>query len=141
MQHEVRVHIDAPADIVWLVLSDVERWPDWTASVRSVRLLDPPLAVGSRVHIRQPKLPAVTWHVTHVDPGRSFTWRSRSPGADAHGRHTVIDNGDGSATAVVGITQTGPVGTLVALLARRLTKRYVALEAVGLKAHSEASAD
>lgn len=136
MDHEVRIDIAAPADRVWSVLSDVERWPEWTASVRSVELLDGTLAVGNRVRIRQPRFPTVVWEVTEVVPNRSFTWRSRGPGADALGSHTVIDNGDRS-TAVLSISQTGVLGTLVALLSRPLTKRYVALEAAGLKQRSE----
>jgi uncharacterized protein YndB with AHSA1/START domain len=137
MDHEVRIDIAAPAARVWSVLSDVERWPEWTASVRSVELLDGTLAVGNRVRIRQPRFPTVVWEVTEVVPNRSFTWRSRGPGADAIGSHAVADNGDGSSTAVLGISQTGLLGTLVALLSRPLTKRYVALEAAGLKQRSE----
>jgi uncharacterized membrane protein len=137
MHHEVHIAIEAEPETVWAILSDVERWPRWTASVRSVELLDGALEEGGRVRIRQPRFPAVTWEVTSVEPGRSFTWRSRSPGADAIGRHAIIDDGDGSSSAVLSISQTGPIGTLVALLSRRLTKRYVALEAQGLKEQSE----
>lgn len=139
MQHEVHIDIDADPETVWAVLSDVERWPEWTRSVRSVELLDGTLEEGNRVRIRQPKFPTVVWEVTSLDPGRSFTWHSRSAGADALGSHAVIDNGDGSTTAILGISQTGPIGTLVALLSRRLTKRYVAFEAEGLKQRSELS--
>lgn len=47
------------------------------------------------------------------------------------------DNDDGSTTAVLALSQTGLIGTLVALVSRRITKRYVALEAAGLKERSE----
>ena len=77
------------------------------------------------------------WTIIGVEPGVSFSWRSRRPGADAVARHGVIDNDDGTSTAVLALTQTGLLGTLVALASRRLTKRYVALEAAGLKERSE----
>jgi uncharacterized membrane protein len=44
---EDSVEIDAPAQLVWEVFSDVERWPEWTASVTSLVAQDGAgLAVG-----------------------------------------------------------------------------------------------
>jgi hypothetical protein len=40
-------------------------------------------------------------------------------------------------THILALTQTGLIGTLVAIAGRRITKRYVALEAAGLKERSE----
>ena len=137
MNHEERIEINAPAATVWATMADVEHWPDWTPSVRAVELLDDEFTAGTRVRIKQPKFPRVVWVVVDVQPGESFSWRTASLGSKAVGRHCVIDNGDATSTAVLGITQTGPVGTLVALASRRLTKRYVALEASGLKERSE----
>lgn len=137
MNHEVSIDINASPEVVWATLIDVERWPEWTASVRSVELLDGTLVVGSRVRIQQPKFPELVWTVTELEPGASFTWNSRSPGSDAVARHTVIAKADGTSTAVLAVTQTGLFGTLVAFAARRITKRYVALEAAGLKRRSE----
>ena len=84
------IDIDAPSQVVWAVVSDVERWPEWTASVSSVRRSRTgPLAVGERVVVAQPRL-------------------------------------------------RGPAARLVGALLERITRRYVRMEAEGLKARSEA---
>jgi uncharacterized protein YndB with AHSA1/START domain len=135
MQHQVTTTIAAPADRVWAILSDVERWPKWTASVTSVEL-DGPLAVGAKAKIRQPKLPVTTWTVTEVVPGRSFTWEAKAPGSHATGWHEVTPTNDTSCEVRLAIEQAGPLGAVVGLLYRGLTKRYVQMESDGLTAES-----
>ena len=130
--------IDAPAKVVWDVFSDVERWPDWTASVTRLVALDGPgLDVGKRFEIKQPRMPKLVWEVTEVTPGQSWTWVQRSPGGLTVARHDVIAESDGSTRVRQSIDQRGPIGLLVGLLMRRMTKRYLNLEAAGLKARSE----
>ena len=135
------IEIAAPADVVWQVYSDVERWPEWTRSVSSVRLLEgAPLAVGSVAEIRQPKLPKLRWTVTELAPPRSWAWTSVSPGSRAVGRHEVTALGPSRARADLSIEQAGPLGALVGRLIVGLTRRYLAMEAAGLKSASEARA-
>jgi len=138
MRFEDSAVIAAPASTVWEVYSDVEHWPELTESVTSVELLDPgPLRVGSRARIRQPRLPVAEWTVTEIDPGRSFTWVARGPGVRTTGTHVVEPHGDGArATAI--LVQGGPLGPVVGLLTKGLTKRYLAMEIAGLKARAEA---
>ena len=84
------ISIDAPPTLVWRVFSDVERWPDWTASVTSLKALDGPgLAVGKRFEIKQPRLPKLVWEVTALDEGTSWTWEQRSPGGRTIARPRV----------------------------------------------------
>jgi uncharacterized protein YndB with AHSA1/START domain len=135
MHTEVRFPVRAPAARVWSVLSDVERWPTWTASVTEV-VLDGPLQVGARARVRQPRLPTVAWTVTEVVPGRSFTWESTAPGSRAVGEHEITPTGEDGCEVRLRLEQTGPVGSLVGLLYRRLTRRYVQMEAEGLAAES-----
>jgi uncharacterized membrane protein len=132
------VEIDAPATVVWDVYSDVERWPEWTASVTRLVALDGPgIAVGKRFEIKQPRMPRLVWEVTDLTPGASWTWVQHSPGGLTSARHDVIAESEGRTKVRMQIDQRGPVGALVGLLMRGMTKRYLELEAAGLKARSE----
>jgi uncharacterized protein YndB with AHSA1/START domain len=140
-QLRTHVEINAPAERVWRIMFDVERWHEWTPSIRSITLLDPgPLAPGTRARIRQPKFPPVVWRVTEVDPGRSFSWESRSPGMTVTGRHSVEPAGAGS-RATLELQYEGLFGGLFAALTRNISERYVGLEAAGLKRRSESPID
>jgi len=132
------IEIDAPARIVWDVFSDVERWPEWTASVTSLVGIDGPgLAVGKRFAIKQPRMPKLVWEVTEVEPGVGWTWVQRSPGGLTVAGHRVAPLPGDRTRVDQHIDQRGPVGLLVGALMRRMTRRYLQLEAEGLKARSE----
>jgi uncharacterized membrane protein len=129
---ETTRHIDAPTESVWDVLFDVARWPEWTPTIDSVeRLDDGPFQVGSRANVRQPKLPFALWEVTEVVDGRSFTWEANGLGIKTIARHEVVPDGNGS-TVTLSIEQTGPMGAVAATIWRRLTQRYIELEAESL---------
>lgn len=138
MHIERTIDIDAPASVVWSVMADVEQWHTWTESIQSVVLADPPdLGVGSTAEVRQPGFPAATWSVTEWEPGRSFTWESRAPGVHSVGEHSVEPLGDGASRATLAIHQTGALAWLLGLLAGRRSRRYVDMEAAGLKSRAE----
>jgi hypothetical protein len=129
----------APAT-VWAVIRDGERWPEWTPSVTSVRLLDPlPLAVGSRARIRQPGLPPATWRVTELTEGREFTWTTAGPGIHVIAHHSVEPSGSGT-QATLSIRFEGFFGPLVGWMTSGKNVRYLVLEAAGLKRRSEGTA-
>ena len=137
MRVEEIVEIAAPPDEVWAVLADVENWPSWTASTRSVRLTRPgPLGVGSTVEIKQPRLPKILWTITEFDPGRSFTWTARTPGVHSTGEHAITPTATGS-TVRLTFAQTGRLGSLLALPMAPLIRSYVHTEATGLKTRCE----
>jgi uncharacterized membrane protein len=135
---ETSADIDASADVVWAIWSEVERWPEWTASVtRAERLDDGPLRVGSRVRIKQPRLPAVVWRVTKLDEGRSWTWVARGVGFSTEGGHRVEPSGDGRVRATASVDLGGPAAPFFGRLSAGITRRYIAIEAAGLKARCE----
>ena len=132
------VSIDAPADLVWNVFTDVEQWPQWTASVTRLAGLDgPDLAVGRRFEIDQPRLPTLRWEVTDVVPQSSWTWVQHPPGGVTTAHHDVVETAEGTTVVRQELDQRGIVGAAVAVLMRRTTKRYLAMEGDGLKARCE----
>ena len=140
---EQRTSIDVAAspDRVWEVLVDVERWPEWTDSVSSVRPLDAgPLAVGSRVEVSQPRIPTGTYTVTSLEPGSAFTWEQRQPGSTVSAHHECAPLPDGGTRVELRVVMSGAVGGVVGRLYRKLTEKYLAMEAAGLKFRAESVA-
>jgi hypothetical protein len=132
----ITVDIDAPPERVWEVMSDVERWHEWTPSIRSVRRLDGgSFAVGSRVVIRQPKFPPGIWKVTEIGRDR-FTWVAWAPGLRVTAKHWVEPRPPGSRGAL-SLDLQGVFGGVFGSLTRAITERYLQYEAAGLKARSE----
>lgn len=135
---EDSVEIDAPPHLVWQVFSDVERWPDWTASVTSLVGRDgPDLAVGKRFAIKQPGMQKLVWRVTEIEPGSSWTWVQRSPGVLVTARHYVSAQPGGRTLVRQQLDQRGALGALVARLMVKKTRRFLELEGQGLRARSE----
>ena len=134
---EGSIEIEAPASVVWDVFTDVERWSEWTASIERIVALDGPgIEVGKRFEIKQPRMPKLVWEVTEVEPGVSWTWRQKAPGSTAFATHEVTAI-DAERTIVrQRIDQRGPIGVTVGVLTRRLTRRYLDLEAQGLRSRS-----
>jgi uncharacterized membrane protein len=131
------VDINAAPDAVFAVMSDVERWPEWTASVTSVKRLDAgSFAVGSRARIRQPKLPPALWTVSAIQPGRSFTWISKGPGILVTAHHS-IEPRDGGSRVTLAIRYDGLLAKLLAWMTKVINERYLAMEASGLKTRCE----
>jgi uncharacterized membrane protein len=135
---EDRIEINAPPQLVWDVFSDVEHWPDWTASVTSLTGLDGAvLAVGKRFRIKQPGMSKLVWKVTDIEPGSSWAWVQRSPGVRVTARHFVTGQPGGRTLVRQQLDQRGVLGALVGRLMVKKTKRFLELEARGLKARSE----
>ena len=95
--------------------------------------------VGSRVRIRQPKLPAAVWSVTDWQPGRAFTWENRAPGLLVTASHRLAPRADGCRLELE-LVFSGLFAGFVARLARDLNQRYLAQEARGLKDYCERAA-
>ena len=135
--HSISIDIDAPPQRVFEVMVDVRRWHEWTPSITSIALANGgELAVGTRAMIRQPKLPPALWTVSRIVPGRGFEWVNRAPGLRVTGHHFAEPAGHGS-RATLALSYDGIFGGLLAWITAGITKRYLRMEAHGLKARSE----
>ena len=132
-----KIIIRAPVERAWGVLADLERWPEWTASMRSVRALArTPAGAGARYRVEQPKLRPAEFTITEWRPPHSFTWSMGSPGLSAVAVHSLTPVPEGCELELR-LDYGGLLGGLVARLAGGLTRDYMRLEAEGLKRRAE----
>ena len=138
---QIETEINASADLVWVTVRDVERWPEWTPTVTSVRLRTPsPLAAGCCAVIRQPKLPSTLWRMVELDDSRrSFTWVNSALGVRVVAKHSVVSVGERSRIEL-SLRFDGMFAGILGFITRKLNNRYLALEAQGLKSRVEAAA-
>lgn len=133
------IDISAVRERVWQVITDVESWPQWTTSMTTVKRLDDgPLRVGSRARVKQPGLPNMVWQVTDITEGTEFSWVTRTVGVDATATHRVEETPAGTRLTLT-LAWTGIFAGVVAAMAGKQTRKYLALETVGAKARSEAA--
>lgn len=113
MRFSITTEVDAPPDVVFAGLSEVERWPEWTPTVTRVERLGDagaPLALGGRLRIVQPRVPPADWTVTALEPGRGFRLVSRSPGATVEASHRAEPEADNHSRVTLSVTFSGFLG-------------------------------
>lgn len=140
MRFEESIDIDARHERVWEVLSDLEAWPRRIETVDVVELLTPsPISKGSRVRLKQPKLPEGTWDITVWDAPSYFEWRQKSGGITSVAGHRVEMLEEGRSRLTLSLDMRGPLIPVVALFYRGLTNRYMTIETQGMKRAAEAA--
>ena len=138
MRFEQSIEIDAQQQRVWDVLSDLEAWPKRIETVDTVELLTPPpVAVGSRVRLKQPKLPEGTWEITVWDAPSYFEFRQKSGGIIIVAGHRVDAVEEGRSRLSLSLVMRGLL-TVMALFYKGVTNRYMTIEAQGIKRAAEA---
>jgi uncharacterized protein YndB with AHSA1/START domain len=139
IQEERTVQISVPPEKVWEVMVDIERWPEWTESIRSAELLTAAgLGFGSEARLRVKGAPSKSlWRVTEFTPGRSFTWESSQLGVRSVATHLVEPNGDGT-KVTLRAELNGLLVTVLSPMFRSVSKNNLEMEADGLKRRAEA---
>jgi len=140
MHIERSVDINAPPERVWAVMADVERWPEWTESMKSVERLDSgEFGVGSKAKLHIRRSPnANVWTVTELTPNRSFSWETNSGGVKGVATHVIEQDGNGSKVTLT-VDLSGIVSTLFGPMIAGQSRKNVEMEAEGLKRWCEAA--
>src|SRR4029450_14148223 len=102
-------------------------------------LTPPPVATGSRLRLKQPKLPEGTWDVTVWDPPSFFEYRQKSGGVTTVAGHRVEALEERRSRLVLTLDMRGPLVLVVALFYKGLTNRYMTVEAQGMKRAAESA--
>ena len=140
MRFEQSIDIDAGQQRVWDVLSDLEAWPQRIETVDLVELLTPtPVGEGSRVRLKQPKLPEGTWDVTVWDAPSYFEWRQESGGVTNVAGHRVEALETGRSRLTLTLDMRGLLVPVIVLFYKSLTNRYMTIEAQGMKRAAESA--
>ena len=140
MRFEKSIDIDAPQQRVWEVLTDLEAWPRRIETVDVVEVLTPaPLESGSRVRLKQPKLPEGTWDITVWEAPSYFEWRQQSGGVTSVAGHGVEMLEGGRSRLTLSLDMRGVLIPIVGLFYRSLVERYMTTEAQGMKRAAEST--
>jgi len=123
------------------VLTDVTRWPAWTAAVRDATLVGGgALALHGVVRVRAPRLPERTWRVGEFQARRRrFTLEGEGLGGRASVRFALTTpDGDGARTRVSVVHErAGWIGSVMARITARTVGGHLQTLARDLKAHCE----
>ena len=63
-----------PAEVMWELLVDVRRWPEWGPSLRNATLVTSRLELGSSGSVRTVIGLELPFEVTRFEEGRSWSW-------------------------------------------------------------------
>jgi uncharacterized membrane protein len=140
MEYRVTATAGASPAQVYRLFIDVERWPELTQSMRSVRRLDDgPIRVGSEAKVSQPRLQSARWRVTDLEADRRFTWETSAGGVTTVGDHLVEPDGAGSRITLT-LRLHGPLSGVMGLLMGGLARRHVDMELHGFRSAADTAA-
>lgn len=136
-QFSTSLTITASQEAIWIVLSDVTHWHEWTPTVTKVEVLDTPeLKLDNRYKVVQPKLQPVEWTVTELAPSK-FTWESKSPGMRLVAEHLVRSINANQSEVTLTFAFNGWLGKLIGRMYGKMTAEYLQTEAQSLKKRVE----
>jgi uncharacterized protein YndB with AHSA1/START domain len=126
--------IDAAPEVVWDVMTDVERWPTWNPDVRAAAI-DGPLREGATMRWKAGPGTIVS-RIRRLDPPNEIAWTGRTLGIRAVHVWTLTARGAGTAVH----TEESWEGLPARLFRRRMQAALEGAIEVGLR-HLKAEAE
>jgi uncharacterized protein YndB with AHSA1/START domain len=134
---EITVDVNAPVSRVWETVVDIERWPEWTATVARATIRGGgPLGLDSRVKVFRPKFPSAVWRVTAFEPDKFLELRTGYPGMRVVASRVLVPRGIGC-TLTLSLAFTGWFSGWVRRRTRERSSRYLATVAAAIKRRCE----
>ena len=132
------IEIDRPQAEVFQYLDEVDKHPEWQASLNAARVLtDGPVRVGTRfVETRQvPGGPRdMTCEITEYDPPNKSSWQGLDGPVRSSGTVTVVPLGESRSRVTVDLNLDGHgIGVLFAPFARAQARKQVPIDQQKLK--------
>lgn len=120
--------VNAPAEAVWHVITDLERSAEVVSGIDTVERLDDEETFGVGTTWRETrtmfgKQATETMKVTQIDPGRSYTVESEGHGARYVSIMYVTDTGNGTSRITMSF-KGEPSGTIARLFASTVGKIF-----------------
>jgi hypothetical protein len=97
------------------------------------------VAEGSRIFLKQPKLPEGTWDITVWDAPSYFELRQKSGGVSSVAGHRVEVLDGGRSRLTLSMDMRGLLVPVIGLFYKGLVTRYMSLEAQGMKLAAEST--
>ena len=111
------LEIDAPPDKVWALVNELEEWPQWIPSIKSIeKLSEGPLGIGSQIRVTAKSTFTVSllMTITEFVPGQRAVLQGKALGTKMTRYYTFEPVNQGTR-----LTVGGEVSGLLAFLARR----------------------
>ena len=105
--HEDSIETSAPAERVWELFANVERWKDWNAGIESIELHGP-FAEGTTFTMQPPGQDALTSTLIEVRPNESFTDETVVDETRVLVRHRLVPLSPGHTKIIYSTQITGP---------------------------------
>jgi len=116
--HEDNIETSAPAERVWDLFANVERWKEWNAGIESIELHGP-FAEGTTFTMRPPGQGALTSTLIEVRPNESFTDETVVDETRVLVSHRLVELPSGNTNIIYSTQITGPgaaeIGPMVTL--------------------------